>query len=83
MSRLKDKYVLYKNIHYFDIPVLLGAGFSFSTLSEHIMWGKDKEGTSWQVTVEGERAYFHEQLPSGARLGKRQMDRDEFHQRFM
>lgn len=73
---------MYHSLGYFDLPIILAKGFTFG-IDESLLWGKDKNGVTWQAHVDGKWIYFHEQLPSGARLGRRRMTREEFHQLFI
>lgn len=72
---------MYQSLGYFDVPLLLGKGFTFG-IAESILWGKDKNGTNWQAVVDGQWIYFAEQLPSGARLGSQRMTHEDFNSLF-
>lgn len=71
------------SMSYYDQPLLLGRGFSFSTIDFDIMWGKDVNGEEWQVVNDGRFLNFAKRVPGKSVLSShRLMKRTEFEQLF-
>lgn len=74
---------MFASIGYFDLPLLLGAGFSFG-IADTVLWGKDKTGQEWHAVVESDNFItFAPRLPSGATGQATRMRRDDFHEKFL
>lgn len=73
---------MYVSLGYFDLPLLLGQGFTFG-IADSILWGKDKKGNEWQAVVDGQWIHFAQRLPKGNTTSLKRMDRNEFHRCFV
>lgn len=71
-----------QSITCYDIPVLLGRGFTFG-ISDELLWCKDREGKDWQAWVEGEFILFTTRMKDSLCYEpRRRMSRPEFDERF-
>lgn len=72
---------MYNNVHYSDLPVLIGKGFKFG-MFDTVLWGYAKDGQEYQAVIDGEWIRFAQRLPKGNVTQLEQMDREEFNKTF-
>lgn len=67
----------------YDVPLILGMKFEFSTLTDDIMWLRDKAGRDWQVWIRGQFLNFTTREQDKLTYEPyRRMTHEEFRERF-
>lgn len=71
-----------QSITCYDLPVLIGRGFTFG-LTDELLWGKCREGKDWQAFIDGEFITFATRMKDSTCMeSHRRMSRTEFDERF-
>lgn len=71
------------SITYLDLPLLLGRGFTFSTLDDDYLWGTDKNGVKWHADTTGTYVSFASQMEGKlCYTSRHKLTRDKFDQLF-